>query len=92
MGDMTTKLYDYTNVSNAHFIAKPITSPEITFESFEVSHGLLNLICKDQFGGRSAGQDASMHLHDICDICDMQKFKNIDNSIVKLNLFTFSLR
>jgi hypothetical protein len=54
MGDMTTKLFDYTNVPNAQFIAKPITSYEITDESFEVSPGFLNHICKDQFGG-SAG-------------------------------------
>jgi hypothetical protein len=52
---------------------------------------LLNLICKDQFGG-SASEDASMHLHDICEICDMQKLKNIDNAIAKLKLFPFSVR
>jgi hypothetical protein len=66
MGDMTTKLCDYTNVPNAQFIAKPITSPKIIAESFEVGLGLLNLTCKDQFGG-SAGEDASMHLHDFCE-------------------------
>jgi hypothetical protein len=62
MGDMTPKLSDYTNVPNTQLIAKPITFTEITAESFEVSPGLLNLICKDQFGG-STGEDASMHLH-----------------------------
>jgi hypothetical protein len=72
-------------------MAKPITSPEITAESFEVSPGLLNLITKEQFGG-STSEDASMHLHDFCEICDMQKFKNVDNNIVKLKLFPFSLR
>jgi hypothetical protein len=91
MGDRTTKLCDYTIVPNALFIAKPITSPDITVESFKVCPGLLNLICKDQFDG-NAGEDASMHLHDFCEICDMQKFKNIDNSIVKLKLFPISLR
>jgi hypothetical protein len=34
-----------------------ITSSEITTDSFEVSPGLLNLICKDHFGG-SASEDA----------------------------------
>jgi hypothetical protein len=33
-----------------------------------------------------------MHLHDFCEICDMQKFKNVENDIVKLKLFSFSLR
>jgi hypothetical protein len=91
MGDQTTMLCDFTNATNAQFIGSPITSPEIKADSFEVSPGLLNLIAKDQFGG-SASKDASMHLHDFCEICDMQKFKNVENNIVKLKLFPFSLR
>jgi hypothetical protein len=91
MGDQTTKLCDFTNVPNAQFIVNPITSPEIKAHSFEVSPGLLNLIAKVQFGG-SASEDASMHLHEFCEICDMQKFKNVENYIVKLKLFPFSLR
>jgi hypothetical protein len=55
-----------------YFIAKPITKPEITRERFKVSVGLLNLIAKEQFGG-SVSEDASMHLHDYCEICDMHK-------------------
>ena len=91
MGDQSTKLCDFTNVPNAQFIANPITCPEIKVDSFEVSPGLLNLIAKEQFGG-SASEDASMHLHNFCEICDMQKFKNVENDIVKLKLFPFSLR
>jgi hypothetical protein len=91
MGDQTTKLCDFTNVPNAQFIANPITSLEIKADSFEVSLGLLNLIAKDQFVG-SSSEDASMHLHDFCEVCDMQKFKNLENDIVKLKLFPFSLR
>jgi hypothetical protein len=68
-----------------------MTSPEIKADSFEVSPRLLNLIAKYQFGG-TASEDASMHLHDFCEICDMQKFKNVENDIVKLKLFRFSLR
>jgi hypothetical protein len=33
-----------------------------------------------------------MHLHDFCEIYDMQIFKNVENDIVKLKLFPFSLR
>jgi hypothetical protein len=73
MGKRNTKLCDYTNTPNDYFIAKPITTPEITTKSFEVSHGLLNRITRKQFGG-SATEDASMHLHDFCETCDMQKF------------------
>jgi hypothetical protein len=88
MGDMTRKLFDSINFPNAQFIAKPIISTKITAKSFEVSPGLLNLICNDHFGG-SAGEDASIHLHDFCEICDMQKFKNIDNAIVKIKMSPF---
>ena len=91
MGERNTKLCDFTNTPNDQFTSSPITSPEIKADSFEVSPGLLNLIAKEQFGG-SASEDASMHLHDFCEICDMQKFKNVENNIVKLKLFPFSLR
>jgi hypothetical protein len=33
-----------------------------------------------------------MHLHDFIEICDMQKFKNVENDDPKLKLFPFSLR
>jgi hypothetical protein len=49
------------------------------------------LITREQFGG-SASEDASMYLHDFCEICDMKKFKNVENNIVKLKLFSFCLR
>ena len=32
-----------------------------------------------------------MHLHDFCEICDMQKFKNVENDIFKIKLFPYSL-
>jgi hypothetical protein len=70
MGDQKTKLCDFTNAPNAQFISSPITSPKIKADSFEVSTGLLNLIAKDKFGN-SASEDASMHLHVFCEICDM---------------------
>ena len=90
MGDRT-KLCDYTNTPNDQFIAKPITTPEIKADSYEVSPSLLNLITREQFGG-SAMEDASMHLHDFVEICDMQKFKNVESDVLKLKLFPFSLR
>jgi hypothetical protein len=73
MGEIGTKLCDYTNTPNDQFIARPIITSEITTENFEISPALLNLIAKEQFGG-SASEDSSMHLHDLCEICDMQKF------------------
>ena len=90
MGERT-KLCDYTNTPNDQFIARPIATPKINDESYEVSPTLLNLITREQFGG-SAMEDASMHLHDFVEICDMQKFKNVESDILKLKLFPFSLR
>ena len=89
MGERT-KLCDYTNTPNDHFIARPIATPEIIAESYEVSPSLLNLITREQFGG-SAMEDASMHLHDFGEIY-MQEFKNVESDILKLKLFPFSLR
>ena len=50
MGDRT-KLCDYTNTPNDQFIARPIATPEIQADSYEVSPSLLNLITREQFGG-----------------------------------------
>ena len=66
------KLCDYTNTPNDQFISKAIATPEIKADSYEVSPSLLNLKTREQFGG-SAMEDASMHLHDFVEICDMQK-------------------
>jgi hypothetical protein len=90
MGVRNTKLCDYANTPNDHFIAKPITTPEITTESFEVSPGLLNLITREQFGG-SPSEDASMHLHDSCEICDMQNLKMWKTMLLNLNYSHFQL-
>ena len=46
MGDRT-KLCDYTNTPNDHFIARPIVTPELKADSYEVSPSLLNLITRE---------------------------------------------
>jgi hypothetical protein len=73
MGERT-KLCDYTNTHNEHFIARPITTPDFQAESFEVSPSLLNLITRKKFGG-SAQEDASMHLHDFIEICTCKNLR-----------------
>ena len=82
MGERT-KLCDYTNTRNDQFIRRA--------DTYEVSPSLLTLITREQFCG-SAMEDASMRLHDFVEICDMQKFKNVESDILKLKLFPFSLR
>src|SRR3954464_7596881 len=45
---------------------------------------------RDQFSG--AGDDAALHLNNFVELCDMQKYKEVEGDIVKLKLFPFSLR
>ena len=45
---------------------------------------------KVQFSG--AGDAAALHLNHFFELCDMQNYKEVDGDIVKLKLFSFSLR
>ena len=45
---------------------------------------------KEQFSG--AGEEVSLHLNNFVELCDMQKYKELDGDIAKLKLFPFSLR
>src|SRR3954471_9099721 len=85
-----TKLCDFTSHSNSDFICTPIAPPATSAPSYEIKPALLNLVMKDQFSG--AGEDAALHLNNFIELCDMQKYKEVDGDIVKLNLFPFSLR
>src|SRR4051812_19021195 len=57
----------------------------------EIKPALLNLVMKEQFSGIST-EDAASHLNNFVEICEMQKYRDIDGDIVKLKLFPFSLR
>ena len=46
---------------------------------------------KDPFSDLPS-EDAATHLNSFVDLCDMQKKKYVDNDIIKLKLFPFSLR
>ena len=81
---------DFFNTNNNDFISTPI-APTTNVESSEINAALLNLVMKYQFSGLHSEDDAS-HLSNFVDLCDMQKKKDVDNDIVKLKLFSFSLR
>ena len=90
MAQDNTKLCDFTNTNNNDFISTPI-DPLTDVKSCEINAALLNLVMKDPFSGLPS-EDASTHLNSFVDLCDMQKKKDVDNDIVKLKLFLFSLR
>ena len=85
-----TKLCDFTTHNNNDFICTPIAPPATSTPSYEIKPVLLNLVMKEQFSG--AGDDAALHLNNFIELCDMQKYKELDGDIVKLNIFLFSLR
>jgi len=90
MSQDTTKLCDFSNTNNNDFISTPIP-PATSAEAFDINTALLNLVMKDQFLG-SPNEDPASHLNTFVELCDMQKKKDMDNDIVKLKLFPFSLR
>src|SRR3954464_7036361 len=45
---------------------------------------------RDQLSG--ARDDASLHLNNFVELCDMQKYKEVEGDVVKLKIFPFSLR
>ena len=46
---------------------------------------------KDQFSDLPS-EDATSHINTFIELCDMQKKRDVDNNVIKLKLFPFSLR
>ena len=90
MAQDNTKLCDFLKTNNNDFLSTPI-APLNDVESCEINTALLNHVKKDQFADLPS-EDVATHLNNFVDLCDMQKKKDMDNNIVKLKLFLFSLR
>ena len=73
------------------FISTSIAPPATSAESYDISVALFNLVMKEQFSS-NPNEDATSYLNTSIDLCYMQKKKDVDNDIVKLKLFPFSLR
>jgi hypothetical protein len=86
-----TKLCDFTSTKNNDFICTPIAPPAPEANFYEIKPALLNLVMKEQFSGASS-DDAAAHLNNFLELCEMQKYKDVDGNIIKLKLFPFSLR
>jgi hypothetical protein len=76
---------------NNGFICTPIAPPAPEANFYEIKPALLNLVMKEQFSGASS-DDAAAHLNNFAELCEMQKYKDVDGTIIKLKLFPFSLR
>ena len=75
-----TKLCDFTSHNNQDFICTPIATPATSATSYEIKPALLNLVMRDQFSG--AGDDAALHLNNFVELCDMQKYKEVEGDVM----------
>jgi hypothetical protein len=86
-----TKLCDFTSTNNSYFIYTPIAPPTPAANFNEIKPALLNLVMKEQFSGAST-DDAVAHLNNFIELCEMQKYKDVEGDIIKLKLFPFFKR
>ena len=89
MAQENTKMCDFSNTNNNDFISTLI-APATSAKSYELNAALLNLVMKEQFSG-SPNEDAASHLNTFIELYDTQNKKDVDNYIIKLKLFPFSL-
>src|SRR3954470_11484970 len=86
-----TKLCDFTSTNNNDFLSTPISPPAPDATFYEIKLALLNLVMREQFSG-DGSDDPVAHLNSFVELCEMQKYKDVDGDIIKLKLFPFSLR
>ena len=91
MTQENTKLCDLSNTNNNDFIGTPLAPPASSAETCDSYTALLNLVMQDQFSG-TPNEDGASHLNTFVELCDMQNKKDVDNDVVKMKLFPFSLR
>jgi hypothetical protein len=83
-----TKLCDFTSTNNSDFVCTPIAPPAPAANFYEIKPALLNLVMKEQFSSAST-DDAVAHLNNFVELCEMQKYKDVEGDIIKLKLFPF---
>src|SRR3954464_948834 len=86
-----TKLCDFTSTNNNDFLSTPIAPPAPDAVFYEIKPALLNLVTREQFSG-AGSDDPAAHLNSFVELCEMQKYKDVDGDIIKLKIFPFSLR
>jgi hypothetical protein len=83
-----TKLCDFTSTNNSDFICTPIAPPAPVADFYEIKPALLNLVMKEQFSGAST-DDAAAHLNNFVEVCEMQKYKDVESILLSLSCFLF---
>ena len=91
MTQENTKLCDFSNTNNNDFIGTSLAPPATSVETCDINTALLNLVMNDLFSG-TPNEDVASHLNTFVELCDMQNKKDVDNDVVKMKLFPFSLR
>jgi hypothetical protein len=86
-----TKLCNFTSTNNSDFICTPIAPPAHAANFYDIKPALLNLVMKEQFSGANT-DDVAAHLNNFVELCEMQKYKDVEGDIIKFKLFPFSLR
>src|SRR5215213_1541557 len=84
-----TQLCDFKNTNNNDLLCTPIAPPATTAEFFEIKPALLNLVMREQFSGVSS-DDAAAHLNNFVELCEMQKYKDVDGDIIKLKMLSWT--
>ena len=85
-----TKLCDFTSTNNNDFLSTPISPPAPDATFYEIKPALLNLVMREQFSGASS-DDPAAHLNRFVELCEMQKYKDVDGDIIKPKIFSFLL-
>src|SRR3954466_14195828 len=86
-----TKLCDFTSINNNDLLSTPIAPPAPDATFYEIKPALLILVMREQFSGASS-DDAAAHLNNFVELCEIQKYKDVDGYIIKIKLFPLSLR
>jgi hypothetical protein len=81
-----TTLCDFTSTNNSDFICTPIAPPAPAADFYKIKPAFM----KEQFSGAST-DDAAAHLNNFVELCEMQKYKDVESDIIKLKLCPFSL-
>ena len=91
MTQENTKLFDFSNTNNNDFIDTSLAPPVTSAETCDIYTTLLNLVMIDQFSD-APNEDVASHLNTFVELCDMQNKKDVNNDVIKMKLFPFSLR